>query len=207
MTTTHLSSCLSCFLLQGHGRSPGLPALVNNFQDLVNDLSEFAKAQRERTRSGRVFLLGASMGGALSVLAGLGPLKDTVAGVVLLAPMLGIGQGLRRPAWMLWALSWAAYLLPWAAITPVPSVRANPKIIPHSKKKSTRAHLVSIFGLLDCLSVLGPRSEEWLTRIRQRLSDSMFVSSSLESPSKLSFFFSFFLPFVLPLSPLLLHSG
>ena len=121
---------------EGHGLSPGVRALVHDYQHMVQDLTEFVRALK--TDDTPVLLMGQSMGGGMSLLASVGSLRDALAGTVLLAPMLGIGETLRPPAWQVWTLSWAAYFLPWAAVTPVPSVRCFSSKEREGRKTKTR---------------------------------------------------------------------
>jgi alpha-beta hydrolase superfamily lysophospholipase len=73
---------------EGHGRSEGLQGYVPDFQALVADCSAFfvAKATGTRSSSGRRFLLGESMGGAVALLLHRAR-PDFWTGAVLVAPM------------------------------------------------------------------------------------------------------------------------
>jgi alpha-beta hydrolase superfamily lysophospholipase len=73
---------------EGHGRSDGLQGYVPEFQGLVDDCYAFfvAKATDTRTSSGRRFLLGESMGGAVALLLHRAR-PDFWTGAVLVAPM------------------------------------------------------------------------------------------------------------------------
>jgi alpha-beta hydrolase superfamily lysophospholipase len=73
---------------EGHGRSDGLQGYVPDFHALVGDCDAFfvAKAVSTHSSSGRRFLLGESMGGAVALLPPRSR-PDFWTGAVLVAPM------------------------------------------------------------------------------------------------------------------------
>jgi alpha-beta hydrolase superfamily lysophospholipase len=73
---------------EGHGRSDGLQGYVPDFDALVGDCDAFfvAKAASAHSSSGRRFLLGESMGGAVALLLHRSR-PDFWTGAVLVAPM------------------------------------------------------------------------------------------------------------------------
>ncbi|KAJ4719797.1 Caffeoylshikimate esterase-like [Melia azedarach] len=81
---------------EGHGKSAGLTAYVNNFDDLVDDCSYYftniceKKENKEKMR----YLLGESMGGAM-VLFLQRKKPDYFDGAVLVAPMCKIAENVR----------------------------------------------------------------------------------------------------------------
>lgn len=74
--------------MRGHGRSAGRRATIDEFEDLLDDLSIFLGRVRAR-ESAPVFLLGHSVGGAVVTLFTL-ERHPAIAGDVLLAPALRV---------------------------------------------------------------------------------------------------------------------
>ncbi|GJM95655.1 hypothetical protein PR202_ga12424 [Eleusine coracana subsp. coracana] len=81
---------------EGHGRSDGLRGYVPDFHALVADCDAFfvSKATATHSRSGRRFLLGESMGGAVAILLHRAR-PDFWSGAVLVAPMCKIADDMK----------------------------------------------------------------------------------------------------------------
>eukprot|EP00049_Salpingoeca_infusionum_P026264 m.24715 g.24715 ORF g.24715 m.24715 type:complete len:302 (-) comp8628_c0_seq2:127-1032(-) len=107
----------------GCGHSEGLRCLVEDFDHLVTDISDYTLSQASKYPGLPIFMIGQSMGGAITLLSTAvdGPLKDVVKGVVLLAPMCKIAKEMMFPNWVINTFYWLAYLLPWLPATPTPN--------------------------------------------------------------------------------------
>lgn len=108
---------------EGHGKSSGLLGLINNFDDLVDDLSEHYKNISERTanRKRMRILLGESMGGAM-ILRLHRKLPDFWDGAVLVAPMCKIADEMRPSPVVITILTALARIIPTWKLTPTPDV-------------------------------------------------------------------------------------
>jgi len=91
----------------GHGKSPGDRGLIESAEILVQDgkaMVEFAKGLYKDYSPPKLFLVGSSMGGAIALSVAQIMPKDSIAGVVLLAPMLQLNvSSIERFA--LWGMS------------------------------------------------------------------------------------------------------
>ena len=94
---------------KGHGCTTGQPALIESFEDLVEDMLHFVQSTFERfpeLAEKPFFLWGESMGGALSILAGARLQKEqpewarSFAGLLLIAP--AIHNTLEPPSCVTW---------------------------------------------------------------------------------------------------------
>jgi alpha-beta hydrolase superfamily lysophospholipase len=74
---------------RGHGRSPGPRANIERFANVVSDYASFVGRAARQHLDTPVFLLGHSMGGAVAF-ASAQRLQDSVRGLVLSAPALGV---------------------------------------------------------------------------------------------------------------------
>jgi acylglycerol lipase len=105
--------------LPGHGESPGLRGYIDSADALIVDgIRAATAAATPSAQPGPVFLLGSSMGGAIAVqvASALAAMAVKLAGLVLLAPMLGPAAG--TPArLLLQALAWT----PLARVPLIPS--------------------------------------------------------------------------------------
>jgi alpha-beta hydrolase superfamily lysophospholipase len=82
---------------RGHGRSQGKRGSVNRFDHLVADLHAFVERVVRPTSLIPVFLLGYSLGGAVTVAYALEH-QDGLAGAVVIGSALGRGSGVSRLA-------------------------------------------------------------------------------------------------------------
>jgi acylglycerol lipase len=75
--------------MRGHGRSEGRRAALDDFEDLVEDLSIFLARVRARQPHEPIFLMGHSVGGAVVTLFTL-ERRPAIAGLVVLAPAIRV---------------------------------------------------------------------------------------------------------------------
>jgi acylglycerol lipase len=101
--------------MRGHGRSEGMRASLDDFEDLIDDLSTFMGRVRAREPGRPVFLVGHSVGGAVVTLFTLAR-RPALAGLVLLAPALRVD----RPPLLAAASPLAATLTPSFPAVDVP---------------------------------------------------------------------------------------
>ena len=78
------------FDLRGHGRSEGIRCHVDRFDEFLDDLEQVLESVREK-QSGKLFLMGHSMGGTVATLYTIRK-KPDIAGLVLSAPALKPGD-------------------------------------------------------------------------------------------------------------------
>jgi alpha-beta hydrolase superfamily lysophospholipase len=93
--------------MRGHGRSEGVRAALDDFEDLVEDLSIFMGRVRSREPGRPLFLAGHSVGGAVVTLFTL-VRHPQLAGLVLLAPAIRVD----RPPLLAAATPLTATLMP-----------------------------------------------------------------------------------------------
>lgn len=108
----------------GHGASPGKRGLLTGVDDLIEDgIAVAIHAMTDSSKNGDLplFLVGSSMGGAIS-LAVANRITDTVDGVVMLAPMLSlnVGSSARK------ALGWLNACFP--SVPVIPSSATSPEM-------------------------------------------------------------------------------
>jgi alpha-beta hydrolase superfamily lysophospholipase len=77
--------------MRGHGRSAGRRATLDDFEDLVTDLSNFVERVRAREDSRPIFVIGHSVGGAVVTLYTV-ERKPNIAGLILLAPAIRVDR-------------------------------------------------------------------------------------------------------------------
>jgi alpha-beta hydrolase superfamily lysophospholipase len=77
--------------MRGHGRSAGRRASLDDFEDLVTDLSNFVERVRAREENRPIFVMGHSVGGAVVTLYTV-ERKPNIAGLVLLAPAIRVDR-------------------------------------------------------------------------------------------------------------------
>ena len=81
----------------------------------ARDLITAVRAVQERHPGVPVFVLGDSMGGAVTLTAMTGPTPPAVAGVILVAPAVWARETM--PFYQRWALWISAHTLPWLTVT------------------------------------------------------------------------------------------
>ena len=83
------------FDLRGHGRSQGRRLFIRSFDEYLDDLHDVITRIRQQHTSGHLFLMGHSMGGAISTLYTL-TRPALVDRLVLCGPFLYVGKGFSR---------------------------------------------------------------------------------------------------------------
>ncbi|XWS66075.1 hypothetical protein CRYUN_Cryun05aG0169200 [Craigia yunnanensis] len=98
---------------QGHGKSTGLEAYIENFDDIVNDcIDHFTSICEKEDNKGKMrYLLGESMGGAVSLLLHR-KMPDFWAGAILVAPMCKIADDMKPPPAVTFILKGICWLTP-----------------------------------------------------------------------------------------------
>lgn len=99
---------------RGFGRSPGR-GLWAGVEAYTSDLSTFAQEIRKLHPSVPLFVLGESMGGAVTIVAMSGNNTPPVDGVILVAPAVW-GRD-TMPWYQRWMLAVAAHTVPWFELT------------------------------------------------------------------------------------------
>ncbi|MEM7556198.1 MAG: lysophospholipase [Cyanobacteria bacterium P01_A01_bin.84] len=84
--------CVYTFDLRGHGQSEGERCFVQSFDDYLRDLDIFIKGIKDKTDRS-IYLLGHSMGGAISILFSL-EYQSILNGLILSAPILQFGNNI-----------------------------------------------------------------------------------------------------------------
>ncbi|KAH7548004.1 hypothetical protein JRO89_XS14G0052200 [Xanthoceras sorbifolium] len=104
---------------QGHGKSAGLDAYINNFDEIVEDCSNHFSAicEKKENREKARYLLGESMGGAMVLL--LHRKKPNYwDGAVLVAPMCKIADDVKPPQAVVSVLNKLCKFIPTWKIIP-----------------------------------------------------------------------------------------
>ncbi|XVE75259.1 hypothetical protein DITRI_Ditri12bG0080900 [Diplodiscus trichospermus] len=98
---------------QGHGKSSGLDAYIENFDDIVNDcIHHFTDICEKEENKGKMrYLLGESMGGAVALLLHR-KMPDFWNGAVLVAPMCKIADDMKPPPSVIFILKGICWLAP-----------------------------------------------------------------------------------------------
>lgn len=86
-----LGIAVHAYDMRGHGRSAGRRATLDDFEDLVTDLSGFVERVRAKEENRPVFVMGHSVGGAVVTLYAV-ERRPSIAGLVALAPALRIDR-------------------------------------------------------------------------------------------------------------------
>ncbi|CAL0300296.1 unnamed protein product [Lupinus luteus] len=130
----------------GFGLSEGLHGHVPSFDDLVDDVIEiFAKIkERPEVRELPRFILGQSMGGAVALKAHLKESNDW-DGVILVAPMCKIAEGMLPSTAVLSALSFLSNVVPKAKLFPFKDISGLTYREP-SKRKMAGYNVLSYDG-------------------------------------------------------------
>ena len=103
---------------KGHGKSEGMPVLVERFSDLVDDYVDAATVLKAHFYEGLpMYAYGESMGGAIAIQA-TRKAPALFSGLVLMAPMAGIDDAAQPNRMMLAAGRMMAAVMPSAPIAP-----------------------------------------------------------------------------------------
>lgn len=117
------SSNIKSYALEfsGHGKSDGLRCSIDNYDDLLEEISIMVKYIREKHIEKKIFIYGESMGAGLAVLYQMKYQLDSfIDGYILMAPMLGLSDSV-KPSYpiiqTLIGLSWVFPELPLLGAT------------------------------------------------------------------------------------------
>ncbi|XP_077213936.1 caffeoylshikimate esterase-like isoform X3 [Tasmannia lanceolata] len=108
---------------QGHGKSSGLQGYIPNFDDLVNDSSDYFTSicEEEENKMKLRFLLGESMGGAVALLLHRKKPKFW-DGAVLVAPMCKIAEKMKPHPLVIKLLNKLSRIIPTWKIIPTKDI-------------------------------------------------------------------------------------
>ncbi|KAK3422411.1 caffeoylshikimate esterase [Eucalyptus grandis] len=108
---------------EGHGKSDGLTAFINSFDDLVDDCSAHftSISERRENKEKMRFLMGESMGGAVALLLHR-KTPEFWDGAVLVAPMCKIAEDAKPPPLVINILTKLTNIIPTWKIIPTPSI-------------------------------------------------------------------------------------
>lgn len=95
---------------RGHGQSEGLPGHVERFIDYEDDLDKVISLAQSRSDAPRLFLIGHSMGGLVTLRYLAQHSSDVIAGAVISAPLLALA--VEAPAYKLLIARVSARLAP-----------------------------------------------------------------------------------------------
>jgi alpha-beta hydrolase superfamily lysophospholipase len=99
---------------RGFGGAPGR-GLWAGIEAYTNDLSSFVKEVRKNHPGVPLYVLGESMGGAVTIVAMTGSNPPTVDGVVLIAPAVWGRETM--PWYQRWLLAVTSFTVPWMELT------------------------------------------------------------------------------------------
>ena len=111
---SHLGIACYAYDQRGFGRSPGR-GLWSGTEAYTNDLSCFVKEVRKLHPDVPLYVLGDSMGGAVTIVAMTGSNPPNVDGVILVAPAVW-GRDI-MPWYQRWLLATASHTVPWLELT------------------------------------------------------------------------------------------
>ncbi|RDX87901.1 Caffeoylshikimate esterase, partial [Mucuna pruriens] len=108
---------------EGHGKSEGIPGLVMNFDDVIDDCFKHFTTicEKVENRKKMRYLMGESMGGAVALLLHRKK-PDYWDGAILVAPMCKIAEEMKPNALMINVLSALSKVIPSWKIVPGPDV-------------------------------------------------------------------------------------
>ena len=99
---------------RGFGNSPGR-GLWSGTEAYTNDLSSFVKEVRKRHPAIPLYIMGESMGGAVTIVAMTGNNPPHVDGVILVAPAVWGRETM--PWYQRWLLAVTSHTIPWLELT------------------------------------------------------------------------------------------
>jgi len=147
--------------MRGHGRSGGPRATLDDFDDLLDDLSTVVDKARAAEAGAPVFVAGHSVGGAVVTLYAV-ERKPEIAGLIVLAPAIRID----RPAIEASATPMAAFLLPNFGAVDVPNEHfsRDPAVVAEMDRDplvyQPAGPARTAAGLLDALERIWARADE-----------------------------------------------
>jgi len=143
--------------LPGHGASPGTRGLLTSVEDLIEDgMAVATYAAGHRSKGGKnklpLFLVGSSMGGAISLAVSqrMKETTETVAGVVLLAPMLSLNVS----PFVCGVLRLLSYIIPTAPLLPSSATSSKAQYRDEEKRAECDRNTMTYKGSLRPQSAL-----------------------------------------------------
>jgi alpha-beta hydrolase superfamily lysophospholipase len=154
---------------EGHGKSDGLRAYIQKFDNLVDDVSAHFTSicEREENKGKKRFLLGESMGGAVVLLLGRKQ-PEFWDGALLVAPMCKIAEEMKPSPLVISILKRLVSVIPKWKIIPTKDIMAISCKDPEARKQMRentlcykgRPRLETAFELLKISNDLEKRLEE-----------------------------------------------
>eukprot|EP01133_Synstelium_polycarpum_P000183 gene183-221_t len=123
---------------QGHGLSEGLPCYVRDFDDLVDDSIHFISDIIARFPDQKRFIHSCSMGGAVGLLLSMKRPDIFNGGLVLLAPLIKLDDGMKPSPIVIYMLTWLCMALPTLPV--VPGENVLDRNIKDPKKREAHAN-------------------------------------------------------------------
>ncbi|XP_031485858.1 caffeoylshikimate esterase-like isoform X2 [Nymphaea colorata] len=108
---------------EGHGKSSGLQGYISNFDDVVDDCSDFFTSitEKEENRNKLRYLLGEAMGGAVALL--VHKRQPTYwDGAILVSPMLKVTDEMKPNAFVVGVLNKLSKIMPTLKIVPTKDI-------------------------------------------------------------------------------------
>ncbi|CAJ1977726.1 unnamed protein product [Sphenostylis stenocarpa] len=121
---------------EGHGKSEGTPALVMNFDYLINDCSQHFTSicEKAENKNKMRFLMGESMGGAVALLLHRKK-PEYWDGAILVAPMCKIAEELKPNSIVIRVLSALSKVAPSWRLVPGPDITDVAFKVPEVRQK------------------------------------------------------------------------
>lgn len=113
----HRNISAFAFDLEGHGKSEGLPAFVESFHLLVDDMIQYIENTKSIHPGLKCFLHGGSMGGAIALLVAL-KRPDLGDGLIVAAPLIKVVETAKPHPIVVEALKVVAHFFPTLPIVP-----------------------------------------------------------------------------------------
>ncbi|EGG18287.1 putative phospholipase [Cavenderia fasciculata] len=123
---------------QGHGLSEGLPAFIQDFDDLMEDSIQFIDDIASRFPKQKRFVYSSSMGGAIGLLVSLKKPEIFNGGLILLAPLIKLDDHMVPNQMIVNLLTWVSGYFPSLPI--VPGDNVNALNIKDPKKRAEHAN-------------------------------------------------------------------
>jgi lysophospholipase len=138
---------------RGHGRSGGIRGHVNRFEQYLEDLDQFLlRVQSEYAVDIPIFLLGHSQGGHIILRYGIENPKQSLAGMIVSSPYLGLTARIPR------AMLVAAHLMSkiWPTFSQTPPIEKahlthDPEIIEETRRDPLYLHSVTARWYIETL--------------------------------------------------------
>ena len=160
--------------VEGHGRSDGPIALINDWELMIDDTSSyFGDVVASKFPGKPIFLMGESMGGAVAY-STYNRIPDVFRGVVFVCPMCKISPDMLPPRWVVDFLCWII-----GSSSQPPSVLGYLPIAPARKTLGEVAHKVRSKADLCSRSPLNFNRNPRLATSRELIRVTESISNSL----------------------------